>query len=51
MLTGDLKQQKDLPVLVELKMTCWGYSTSNASTKGGSTLVTLPRIVTPYGMI
>jgi len=33
MLTGDLKQQKDLPLLAELTMTRWGYSTSNASTK------------------
>jgi len=28
-----LKQQKDLPLLAELKMTRWGYSTSSASTK------------------
>ena len=33
MLTGDLKQQKDLPLLAELKVTRWGYSTPNASTK------------------
>jgi hypothetical protein len=26
------KKQKDLPLLAELKMTLWGYSTSNAST-------------------
>jgi hypothetical protein len=33
MLTGDLKQQKDLPLLAALKVTRWGYSTSHASSK------------------
>jgi len=33
MLTGDLKQQKDLPLLAEVKITRWGYSTSNVFTK------------------